>query len=63
MNPVRVQYIRDKVAAALQDDVGDWRKADEVVKKKGTKVLGGMSILDVGCGGGLLCEVRLVQVH
>ncbi len=43
-NPVRLSYIRDKVIAHLGRD--------------GTKrrPLEGLRLLDIGCGGGLLCE-------
>lgn len=49
MNPVRIGYIRDKVAAHYGRDVTK------------PQPLAGLSLLDIGCGGGLLCEpfVRL----
>lgn len=40
MNPIRLRYIKDKIT----DDVND------------PHALKGISILDIGCGGGLLCE-------
>jgi 2-polyprenyl-6-hydroxyphenyl methylase/3-demethylubiquinone-9 3-methyltransferase len=43
-NPVRLTYIRDQVAARFQRDA------------KRIGCLSGLRILDVGCGGGLLCE-------
>lgn len=43
-NPVRIQYIRDAVASHLGRD------------PCGGRPLEGVTILDVGCGGGLLCE-------
>jgi 2-polyprenyl-6-hydroxyphenyl methylase/3-demethylubiquinone-9 3-methyltransferase len=44
LNPVRLGYVRDRVSAHLgRDPLGD-------------RPLGGLSALDVGCGGGLLCE-------
>jgi len=49
MNPVRVQYIVDKLTEVAQDE-------DESRVPKGSRVLSGMDVLDVGCGGGLLSE-------
>ncbi|MEP3439301.1 MAG: bifunctional 2-polyprenyl-6-hydroxyphenol methylase/3-demethylubiquinol 3-O-methyltransferase UbiG [Hoeflea sp.] len=43
-NPVRLTYIRDHVAANFGRD------------PRGDKPLAGLRILDIGCGGGLLCE-------
>lgn len=43
-NPVRIQYIRDAVAEHLGRD------------PRAGLPLDGVTILDVGCGGGLLCE-------
>jgi len=43
-NPVRLQYIRDHATAALGLD------------PKAKKPLAGVSILDIGCGGGLISE-------
>ena len=43
-NPVRLTYIRDHVAAHFGRD------------PKGDKPLAGLRLLDIGCGGGLLCE-------
>ena len=51
MNPVRVRFIRDKVVEAARDD------GNEVLDNR-PKVLEGLDVLDVGCGGGLLSEVR-----
>jgi 2-polyprenyl-6-hydroxyphenyl methylase/3-demethylubiquinone-9 3-methyltransferase len=44
LNPVRVRFIRDRLAAALG------RSPEE------PEPLRGLSILDIGCGGGLLAE-------
>ena len=46
MNPPRVQFIREKVLEAARDD-----------GEESERVLEGLSVLDVGCGGGLLAEV------
>ncbi len=44
LNPVRIGYIRDRVAAHWQRDALSGRPLD------------GLSLLDIGCGGGLLSE-------
>ncbi len=44
INPVRLAYIRDKVAANYGRD------------PKGHNPLAGLRVLDIGCGGGLLSE-------
>jgi len=43
-NPVRLAYIRDRAAAHFNRDV---KRLDS---------LAGLRILDIGCGGGILCE-------
>ncbi len=43
-NPVRLDYIRDHVTAHFGRDSGSDRSLE------------GLRILDIGCGGGLLCE-------
>ena len=43
-NPVRLAYIRDQVADHWNRDTRDGN------------TLAGLSLVDVGCGGGLLCE-------
>lgn len=43
-NPVRLTYIKEKVSARFDRDI------------KATDALAGLRILDIGCGGGLLCE-------
>ena len=44
LNPVRLGYIRDRAAAHWQRD------------PLGGSPLEGLSLLDIGCGGGLLCD-------
>lgn len=43
-NPVRLTYIRDRIAAQFERD------------PKSPQPFKGLRILDIGCGGGLLCE-------
>jgi len=54
MNPVRVQYIADKLREVAQDE-------DESCILSGSRILKGMDVLDVGCGGGLLSEVSIFR--
>lgn len=62
MNPVRVEYIRQKVAMDPSAE-GEWtfdgRHTDrEREEARGSgRWLAGRTCLDVGCGGGLLAEV------
>ena len=51
MNPVRMQFIRDKLVEVAQD-------ADPDLGTDGSDILRGLDVLDVGSGGGLLSEVR-----
>jgi 2-polyprenyl-3-methyl-5-hydroxy-6-metoxy-1,4-benzoquinol methylase len=51
MNPVRMQFIRDKLTETLRDE-------DKAAPSHG-RILEGLDVLDVGCGGGLLSEVCL----
>jgi len=44
MNPVRLRYILDRITAHFGRD------------PSGDQPLAGLTILDIGCGGGLLCE-------
>lgn len=53
MNPIRVQYILDKLQEVEEDENG-------VSSRYGARALSGLNILDVGCGGGLLSEVSSV---
>ncbi len=43
-NPVRLAYIKEKICARFDRDIKDHN------------ALKGLRILDIGCGGGLLCE-------
>lgn len=49
LNPVRLRYIRDRTAAHFGASVGG-------DTERGTLPLAGLSVLDIGCGGGLLSE-------
>lgn len=44
LNPARVAYVRDRLAAQFARDI------------KARAPFAGLSLLDVGCGGGLMCE-------
>jgi 2-polyprenyl-6-hydroxyphenyl methylase/3-demethylubiquinone-9 3-methyltransferase len=48
MNPVRMQFVREK----LQEVARDEQREEERVN-----LLNRLDVLDVGCGGGLMCEV------
>lgn len=49
LNPARIGFIRDRVAAHHGRDPLDFGES-------GAGPLRGLSLLDVGCGGGLVCE-------
>jgi hypothetical protein len=51
MNPVRMQFVREKVLEIVREENGE-------DANMGSNTLRGLDILDVGCGGGLLSEVR-----
>jgi len=53
MNPVRMQFVREKILEVVRDEQGE-QAALEMENKK--DVLAGLDVLDVGCGGGLLSE-------
>ena len=44
INPVRIEFVRDQICAHLGRD------------PLGASPFGGLDLLDIGCGGGLLCE-------
>ncbi|KAG9018376.1 Hexaprenyldihydroxybenzoate methyltransferase, mitochondrial [Tulasnella sp. JGI-2019a] len=56
MNPTRVGYIRQKVEEAMLDDAKTEGEGIRRVRSLGPKLLSGLDVLDVGCGGGLLSE-------
>ena len=55
MNPVRMQFIADKLLEVAYDE-----KPDAELKR--SQVLKGLDVLDVGCGGGLLSEVCVLAL-
>lgn len=55
MNPTRVQYIREKLIEVTREEKGE-QVGDSMAQRRA--VLQGLDVLDVGCGGGLLSEVR-----
>ncbi|MDB5651087.1 MAG: ubiquinone biosynthesis O-methyltransferase, partial [Hyphomicrobiales bacterium] len=50
LNPVRIAYLRDQMADHFLASDGSVR---DVLK---ARPLEGLAILDIGCGGGILCE-------
>jgi len=52
MNPVRMQFIKDKLLEILREE-------EPHTFLEGADVLSGLDVLDVGCGGGLLSEVMV----
>jgi 2-polyprenyl-6-hydroxyphenyl methylase / 3-demethylubiquinone-9 3-methyltransferase len=44
LNPIRMHYIKDQICQQYNRDFNDLRALD------------GLSVLDIGCGGGLACE-------
>ena len=55
MNPVRMQFIADKLLEVAYDE-----KPDAELER--SQVLKGLDVLDVGCGGGLLSEVCVLAL-
>ena len=57
MNPVRVQFIRQKLLEVARDE-REWQDVDA-----DRSPLEGLNVLDIGCGGGLLSEASpLIRV-
>ena len=61
MNPLRVQFIRDKLHEVALDERPDDFRAPGKNTVSLSDVLRDLNVLDVGCGGGLLSEVRAVS--
>ena len=64
MNPVRIEFMREKMK-----EIERWESSMHAVKSGAGRgedkpyprqFLQGLDVLDVGCGGGLLSEVRLL---
>ena len=55
MNPTRVRYIREKLIEITREEKGEQLGRSMEQRRD---VLRGLDVLDVGCGGGLLSEVR-----
>lgn len=71
MNPHRIRFIREKLLEALHthpDDATTTTATAHTISSTPTQSLGsesprvmeGMDVLDVGCGGGILSEVRFI---
>lgn len=60
MNPHRVRFIREKVLEVQRDEqpYSGLGAATATSPLESGRVLEGMDVLDVGCGGGILSEVR-----
>jgi hypothetical protein len=60
MNRHRIRFIREKVLEMRRDEQldADSRAATATRSMESSRVLEGMDVLDVGCGGGILSEVR-----
>lgn len=56
MNPTRVQYIREKLIEITREEKGEELGRNMEQRRD---VFRGLDVLDVGCGGGLLSEVRV----
>lgn len=55
MNPVRIQFIREKLLEVAREEQGEAR-GQQI--EHSPRALDRLDVLDVGCGGGLLSEVR-----
>lgn len=59
MNPTRMEFVRQKIESGRVDDQGwSFETRNQKVQGQEGQWLEGMDVLDVGCGGGLLSEVR-----
>ena len=60
LNPVRAKFIRDRILRTIEDE----GHPDPGVSRSGfSKPLEGLTVVDVGCGGGLLSEARPDGYH
>jgi hypothetical protein len=58
MNVHRMRFIREKVLEVLREDHGEAAVTTRALGSELNRVLEGLDVLDVGCGGGILSEVR-----
>ena len=59
MNVHRMRFIREKVLEVLREDYGEAAAVTtRALRSESSSVLEGLDVLDVGCGGGILSEVR-----
>jgi hypothetical protein len=71
MNPHRIRFIREKLLEALHThpDATTTTATAHTISSNPTqslespRVMEGMDVLDVGCGGGILSEVRFYRLH
>ena len=72
MNPHRIRFIREKLLQVLQtqpDATTTTTATPNTISSNSNptqylespRVMGGMDVLDVGCGGGILSEVRFIN--
>lgn len=60
LNPVRAKFIRDRILRTIEDE----GHPDPGVSRSGlSKPLEGFTVVDVGCGGGLLSEACPARFH
>jgi len=57
MNAHRMRFIREKVLEVRRDEQEDFGETITTTPSSLHRVLEGMNVLDVGCGGGILSEV------
>lgn len=64
MNPHRMRFIREKVLEVQRDEqpYSGLGAATATSPLESGRVLEGMDVLDVGCGGGILSEVRFFSL-
>ena len=55
LNPVRAKFVRDRIVRTIEDE---GHPNPGVSGSAFSKPLEGLTAVDVGCGGGLLSEVR-----
>ena len=65
MNPHRIRFIREKLLEVFQTqpDATTTTPSNPTQSLESPRVMEGMDVLDVGCGGGILSEVRFHQFH